>query len=238
MGPDGPLERLRRLHASWRVHPTLCVQEPYFRRSGGQTEIVPAPTERLVETNGVRLRVLEAGDRGAPVVVLADGFPQLAYSWRHQIPALADAELSKDPATTLRRLMSVRTSDDQAAALRMLEPGPEGFIERIPEPGGLPAWISREEFEEYVAEFTEYGFTAPLNWCRCFDRNWELSATTPAAATTVAALFIGGSADPTLVYTSRDRAREVVSGEYREVMIEGAGHWLTLLNFLSGLELR
>jgi hypothetical protein len=30
----------------------------------------------------------------------------------------------------------------------------------------------------------------------------------------------------------------VVSGEYREVMIEGAGHWLMLLNFLSGLELR
>ena len=29
--------------------------------------------------------------RGAPVVVLAHGFPELAYSWRHQIPALADA---------------------------------------------------------------------------------------------------------------------------------------------------
>ncbi|HET9565621.1 MAG TPA: alpha/beta hydrolase, partial [Mycobacterium sp.] len=26
-------------------------------------------TERLVETNGVQLRVLEAGERGAPVVV-------------------------------------------------------------------------------------------------------------------------------------------------------------------------
>ena len=48
-------------------------------------------TERLVETNGVQLRVIEAGERGAPVVVLAHGFPELAYSWRHQIPALADA---------------------------------------------------------------------------------------------------------------------------------------------------
>lgn len=48
-------------------------------------------TERFVETNGVRLRVLEAGDRGAPVVVLAHGFPELAYSWRHQIPVLAAA---------------------------------------------------------------------------------------------------------------------------------------------------
>ncbi|MGV0800671.1 alpha/beta hydrolase, partial [Mycolicibacterium elephantis] len=49
------------------------------------------PTERSVETNGVRLRVVEAGDRGAPLVVLAHGFPELAYSWRHQIPALAEA---------------------------------------------------------------------------------------------------------------------------------------------------
>src|ERR1700754_2059729 len=45
-------------------------------------------TERLVETNGVQLRVIDAGDRDAPVVLLAHGFPELAYSWRHQIPAL------------------------------------------------------------------------------------------------------------------------------------------------------
>ncbi|WP_234789613.1 alpha/beta hydrolase, partial [Mycolicibacterium mucogenicum] len=48
-------------------------------------------TKRLVETNGVQLQVTEAGDRGAPVVVLAHGFPELAHSWRHQIPALAAA---------------------------------------------------------------------------------------------------------------------------------------------------
>ena len=35
--------------------------------------------------------MIEAGDRGAPVVVLAHGFPELAYSWRHQIPVLAEA---------------------------------------------------------------------------------------------------------------------------------------------------
>ena len=48
-------------------------------------------TERVVESNGVRLRTLEAGRLGDPLVVLAHGFPELAYSWRHQIPALAAA---------------------------------------------------------------------------------------------------------------------------------------------------
>jgi pimeloyl-ACP methyl ester carboxylesterase len=52
---------------------------------------VRTSAERFVETNGVRLRVTEAGDRGAPVIVLAHGFPELAYSWRHQINVLADA---------------------------------------------------------------------------------------------------------------------------------------------------
>jgi pimeloyl-ACP methyl ester carboxylesterase len=47
--------------------------------------------QRLVDVNGVRLRVAEAGDHGAPVVLLAHGFPSLGYSWRRVMPALADA---------------------------------------------------------------------------------------------------------------------------------------------------
>jgi pimeloyl-ACP methyl ester carboxylesterase len=158
----------------------------------------------------------------------------------------ADAELNRDPATTLRRMLAMRGTDE-AAALRMLAPGPEGFIDRIPEPGGLPDWISQSEFDHYVDEFTRNGFTSPLNWYRCFDRNWELTAATPAATIAVPCLFIGGAADPTLAYTPRHRVRDLVSGGYREVMIDGAGHWLMeekpgevntiLLDFLSGLEL-
>ena len=45
---------------------------------------------RTVSTNGVDLHLLEAGQEGA-VVLLAHGFPELAYSWRHQLPALAAA---------------------------------------------------------------------------------------------------------------------------------------------------
>jgi epoxide hydrolase A/B len=314
-------------------------------------------TVRLVDTNGVRLRVTEAGDRGAPVVVLAHGFPELAYSWRHQIPALADAgyhvlvpdqrgygdsakpdavedydivalagdiagllddagvekativghdwgavvawtlpllhpdrvsavaglsmppvprprkpptaamrdrfgdhffyqlyfqqpgvadaDLSRDPATTLRRLLN-DSANGHASATRMIAPGQEGFIERIPEPDGLPDWISPEEFTHYVDEFTRNGFTGPLNWYRNLDRNWERTASPPAATITAPALFIGGTADPALAFMSPGRATEVVTGDYREVMLDGAGHWIqqerpdevntTLLEFLAGSE--
>jgi pimeloyl-ACP methyl ester carboxylesterase len=46
-------------------------------------------THRWVETNGIRMRIAEEGT--GPLVVLLHGFPESWYSWRHQLPALADA---------------------------------------------------------------------------------------------------------------------------------------------------
>ena len=44
---------------------------------------------RYIESNGIRMRIAEAGD--GPVVLLAHGFPESWYSWRHQLTALAAA---------------------------------------------------------------------------------------------------------------------------------------------------
>jgi pimeloyl-ACP methyl ester carboxylesterase len=46
---------------------------------------------RRIDVGGVRLAVTEAGDPSGEPVVLLHGFPQLARSWRHQLPALAAA---------------------------------------------------------------------------------------------------------------------------------------------------
>ncbi|MCX3060068.1 alpha/beta fold hydrolase [Streptomyces beihaiensis] len=52
-------------------------------------------TARDIATNGITLRVHEHGpDSGSsdkPLVVLCHGFPELAFSWRHQVMALAAA---------------------------------------------------------------------------------------------------------------------------------------------------
>ena len=44
---------------------------------------------RFIDTNGIRMAVYEQG-AGKPLV-LCHGFPELAYSWRHQMQPLADA---------------------------------------------------------------------------------------------------------------------------------------------------
>lgn len=45
------------------------------------------PVPRLIPVNGIELAVYEAGQGGMPIV-LAHGWPELAYSWRYQIPEL------------------------------------------------------------------------------------------------------------------------------------------------------
>lgn len=47
------------------------------------------PDPHFVDTNGIRMAVYEQGE-GQPVILL-HGFPELAFSWRFQLPALADA---------------------------------------------------------------------------------------------------------------------------------------------------
>jgi pimeloyl-ACP methyl ester carboxylesterase len=326
----------------------------------GETVAAAVPyAERNIETNGMRLHTVEAGEPGGPVVLLSHGFPELAYSWRYQIPVLAaagyhvlapdqrgygrstrpddisdyniaelsadligllddagaeravlvghdwgapvvwasaqlhpdrvaavvglsvppepraqvpptqalrknfgdnffymlyfqkpgvaDAELGTDPAKTMRRMIGgLQRVDDKAAALRMTQPGSAGFVERLPEPDRLPDWISAQELDHYISEFTRTGFTGGLNWYRNLDHNWEIMANPVAAAIAVPAMFVAGTDDPALRFTRRLRAAELVTGPYREVMIEGAGHWLqqerpdqvneVLLDFLSSLK--
>lgn len=55
--------------------------------------IFPAPD--IIHTNGINMAVYRAGpnpeDTDKPPVVLMHGFPEIAYSWRYQIQALAQA---------------------------------------------------------------------------------------------------------------------------------------------------
>ena len=47
------------------------------------------PEPYFVESNGLEMAVYERGE--GPAVIFLHGFPELAYSWRHQLPALAHA---------------------------------------------------------------------------------------------------------------------------------------------------
>jgi pimeloyl-ACP methyl ester carboxylesterase len=314
-------------------------------------------TARTIAVNGVELHVVEDGPADGPPVVLAHGFPELAYSWRHQIPALAaagyrvlapdqrgygrssrpeaiadydiehlsadlvgllddigaekaafvghdwgsmvvwqtallhpervagvcgmsvafsprlpapptqiwrqvfagkffyilyfqepgvaDAELNADPAKCMRRMLC-GTRTDRGGSIDQNADDGRGFTDRFPEPDALPGWLSQEELDFYIAEFTRTGFTGGLNWYRNFDRNWELTPQLDGAKVEVPSAFVGGAQDPVLLMVPPDRHVDQLSDFRGSVIIDDAGHWVqqekpaetnaALLGFLDGID--
>jgi pimeloyl-ACP methyl ester carboxylesterase len=298
---------------------------------------MPEVAERTIRTNGIDLHVLEAGT-GTPVV-LAHGFPELAYSWRHQIaalaaagchviapdqrgygrssrptaiddydiehltgdlvglldelnepravfvghdwgsmvvsnlamlapgrvsaivnmsvpflprapmppvqmmrnafgdsffyivyfqdPGVADEDLGADPARTMRRLLtSLSTPEGEAPDLSVFANDDRGFVDRLPEPDGLPGWLSQEELDHYVDEFTRTGFTGGINWYRNMDRNWTLTERVAGAEVDVPSLFIGGALDPVLRMTPPENFLAPLNDHRGTIRVDGAGHWV------------
>jgi pimeloyl-ACP methyl ester carboxylesterase len=54
--------------------------------------MIDMPPPQFVQTNGIRMGYYEAGPKtDATPVVLCHGWPEIAFSWRHQIKALSEA---------------------------------------------------------------------------------------------------------------------------------------------------
>lgn len=54
--------------------------------------MIPMPPLQFADVNGIRMGYYDAGPAGdAPPMVLCHGWPELAFSWRHQIKALGEA---------------------------------------------------------------------------------------------------------------------------------------------------
>jgi pimeloyl-ACP methyl ester carboxylesterase len=51
--------------------------------------VAPKPVAREISANGVEFTVLEAGS--GPLALCLHGFPDSAHTWRHQLPAIAEA---------------------------------------------------------------------------------------------------------------------------------------------------
>lgn len=57
--------------------------------NGGPVRLDGPWTHRDVAANGARFHIAEMGD--GPLVLLLHGFPQFWWTWRHQLPVLAEA---------------------------------------------------------------------------------------------------------------------------------------------------
>jgi pimeloyl-ACP methyl ester carboxylesterase len=316
-------------------------------------------THRNIRANGLNIHIAEAGE--GPLVLLIHGFPELWYSWRHQLPALAEAgyhavapdvrgygdsdapqeieaytmrALAADAAGILdalgedqaviaghdwgspiaansallypdrfralavlsvpvlprppvpplqildarfkdrffyilyfqepgvaeaefeadvRRSMTLfiyaasgeGRSDPAYANVMLNKPREAKLFDGLPEPGGLPAWLTEEDLDYVTRAFQKTGFRGPLNRYRCMDIDWHDLAGLAGAALSQPALFIAGDRDPVLSFTPLDPMKTMVPNLKKAVLLPAAGHWIQqerpqevnreLIHFLSSL---
>jgi pimeloyl-ACP methyl ester carboxylesterase len=165
--------------------------------------------------------------------------PQTDDAWFYQLyfqpPGLAEAELERDPRTTIRRVLysasgdsPVRRGGDATPAVGMV-PRQGGFLTRLRDPEVLPSWLTEVDVDFYAAEFARTGFRGGLNWYRNIDRNWELLAPFAGATVRVPALYIAGDRDLVVAFRGMDQLIPNLARFAPElrgtIMLAGCGHW-------------
>ncbi|SAL53662.1 alpha/beta hydrolase fold protein [Caballeronia turbans] len=140
-----------------------------------------------------------------------------------------DREFAGDPRKTMRSVFySVSGSAVGAERWRLfVEPG-KPILNAFTDPKEFPSWLSARAIDYYVDEYTRTGFTGAINYYRCRDRNWEITAFLDGAVVHQPSLFIGGAADPSLepveIRGIYDRLDTYLSGLQKKVLLPGVGH--------------
>jgi len=140
-----------------------------------------------------------------------------------------DRELAADTRKTLRSIFySVSGSAVGAERWRLFIEPDEPILNAFTDPAEFPAWLSPEAIDYYVEEYSRSGFTGALNYYRCRDRNWEISAFLDGAVVRQPSMFIGGAADPSLeppaIRELYDQLDTYLVGLRKKVLLPGVGH--------------
>ena len=140
-----------------------------------------------------------------------------------------DRELAADTRKTLRSIYySVSGNAVGTERWRVFIEPDEPILNAFTDPTQFPTWLSPGAIDFYVDEYTRTGFTGPLNYYRCRDRNWETSAYLDGAVIHQPSMFIGGAADPSLeppeVRGVYDQLDSYLVGLRKKVLLADVGH--------------
>ena len=157
-----------------------------------------------------------------------DNFWYIVY---FQTPGVAEAEFEADVRTALRLTYYVASGDAPANAWLVQKPATAKFLDGLPDPATLPAWLTEADLDYYVAQFERSGFRGPLNWYRNIDRNLALTPQLETAKIERPALFLAGKKDPVLSFGGGgwvDLMDHFVPDLRGKVYVDGAGHWVQM----------
>lgn len=183
--------------------------------------------DRISGVAGLSVPYLPRGST-PPVQALRGAYSDDFYICYFVRPGLADAELSRDPRATFRRLLHAASGAGPMTGIPVVPPG-GGLLDLCPEPAEEPGWLTESDIEVFTAEYADSGFTGPLNWYRNLDRNWELTAAWRHAKVTVPALYLVGDRDLVLGFhggpAMLGQLQGVAPALREPILLPGCGHW-------------
>ncbi|KAJ0112473.1 hypothetical protein Patl1_00974 [Pistacia atlantica] len=160
-----------------------------------------------------------------------DGFKALFgddfYICRFQEPGEIEEDFAQiDTAKLLKKFLASRSPKPPCI------PKEIGF-RGLPDPPTLPPWLSEEDVNYYAAKFNQKGFTGALNYYRCMNLNWELTAAWTGSQIKVPVKFIVGDLD--LSYHFPGVKEYIHNGGFKRdvpflqevVVMEGGAHFLS-----------
>lgn len=177
---------------------------------------------------------------GRAPVAPSQMFPQTAmaifYTHYFSQPNVAEQELDRDTASTLRKIYFAasgdagpRTDPNTPNPFGMVTRG-QGLLDSLPDPVVLPSWLEQADLDIFVESFRRSGFRGGLNYYRNLDRNWMLQSAFVGKQVEVPALFLVGERDTGLAIPGMDQIikamPELVPQLRVSEVIPGAGHWL------------
>jgi pimeloyl-ACP methyl ester carboxylesterase len=179
---------------------------------------------------------------------MGDNFFYILY--HNEAGGVAEAEYDADPRGILSRLYASPASPRAPAKITDPRRSAGGWIDRLGEVTAQPDWLSTEDLDYFVNEFTRSGFRGGVNYYRNFNSNWEITSELDPVISMPAA-FLSGAQDVVIQGADETALRNMmapVMADLRDItLIDNMGHWIqqeapeatnaAIIEFLHGLSL-
>ncbi len=167
----------------------------------------------------------------------------------------AETELGGDPRRTQSGILWGASGPGRPEELPTELPSMEGtgFLTMMPVAPEMPlsgpegVWLTADDLDQYVSDFTQSGYFGPISYYRNLDANFELVKDLSSDRLTMPSYFIGGEKDLVLTMDPMgvERMQNLLPDFRGHTLIPGAGHWTqqetpaafnqALLGFLASL---
>ena len=160
---------------------------------------------------------------------------KIFYQEYFQAPGVAEAEFERNIRFSVRSALYSYSGDAPApetvplaGSVGMVSPQ-AGLLANAIDPAVLPSWISENDVEIYVRQFTRCGYRSGLNWYRNASWNWESLAAFDGLQISVPALYLAGDRDLVLAFEGMDKVIANLPQRapllQKIIVLPGCGHW-------------